>query len=52
MFKHDSLKSEIFNGRNAGFDIARLDVATQVSTFSGDFSFQAKRTLSGHFELS
>ena len=46
------LTASEFDGRNNGFDIPRLNIATQVISLSGYFSFQAKRTLSGHLDLS
>ena len=41
-----------FDGRNNGFDILRLDMVTQTITMFRYFSFPAKRTLSGHLDLS
>ena len=41
-----------FDGQNNGLDIPRLHMATQTIAFYGYFSFLAKRTLSGHLDMS
>ena len=42
------LTASDFDGRNNGFNIPRMHMATQTITLSGYFSFPAKQTLSGH----
>ena len=45
------LTASVFDGRNNGFDIPRLDMATKTVTLFGYFSFISKRKLSGHLDL-